>query len=168
MKSFLLLSLIAVTGCSTMKEKDYRPKSGREKKAFETASRGIPLSYVYDDFDSFRRVELAWAGIIQDVQFKEMDRTIQVAFEVDHRKFDWSSHGGIKPFHLSEQGDGVFTAGWVVQKPARISYLKALAKPGYMILVYGKPYQVNDGIIQLKATAVRPVSPGNFEIIPVQ
>ena len=108
MKRFLILSLLTVAGCSTFHETDYHPKSSKEKKAYVTAVRGIPLSYVQDDLERHLGVEVGWAGIIKDIQFKETERTIQVAFEVEHREFDWRDHGGGRPYHLSAKGDGLF------------------------------------------------------------
>lgn len=167
MKHILILCLVAVTGCSTLiKEKDYQAKSRKEKQAFERAVKGIPLSYVQRDFWSYSAVELAWGGIIKDVQFKESERTILVAFEVEYRDFDWVDYGGLKPYRLSGAGGGLFMAGWKVPKPARISYLKTLAKPGDMILVYGTPYLMSeDGVVQLKATAVRPIPVHDFLLL---
>jgi len=111
-----------------------------------------------------REQEVAWAGVIEDVQYRETERTVQVAFRVDHRSFDWKNHGGSRPYQLSKKGDGVFMAGWVVQKPTRISFLKTLSRPGDMIIVYGTPYRMKKGIIQLSASAIRPISEKDYSI----
>ena len=165
MKRFLLLGMVLVAGCSTVERGRYRPRSGNEKKAHGRADRSVSPADVKADFAAFANTEVAWAGIISDVQFKETERTIQVAFQVEHRDFDWKDHGGGKPYRLSSTGEGLFLAGWTVNKPARIDYLRSRAKSGYMIVVHGKPYQTRAGVVQLSATAVRPVKTGDFELL---
>ncbi len=165
MKRFLVLGMVLVAGCSTVEQGSYRPKSGNEKKVHGRADRSVRPADVTADFKAFENTEVAWAGIITEVQFKETERTIQVAFKVEHRDFDWKDHGGGKPYHLSATGDGLFLAGWAVNKPARIDYLRSRAKPGYMIVVHGKPYQTRAGLVQLSATAVRPIKTSDFELL---
>ena len=154
----VVFGVVVFSGCATVEQGAYHPDSGNEKRAFAQANRDLSPADVKNDFQTLRNSKLAWAGIIKDVQYKETERTIQVAFEVEHRHFDWKDHGGGKPYHLSVEGDGIFIVGWEVDKPTRISYLKSLAKPGDMLIAYGKPYRVTDGVVQLAATAVRPVS----------
>jgi hypothetical protein len=168
MKHILILGcLLLAVGCTSVDPKPYRPKGGREKAAFTRVDRLIGPKLVLEDFETHRDVEVAWAGIIEDIQYNETERTIQVAFKVGHRGFDWIDHGGGRPYQLSGVGEGHFVAGWVVPKPASINYLKALAGAGDMIVIYGKPYQVKDDVIQLAATALRIVDDGDFEVVQV-
>ena len=160
----VFLSVLLSFGCASVKESAYKPYKTREKKAFSRADRAVEIIDVQTNFQAYVGTEVAWAGIIEDIQFKETERTIQVAFSVEHREFDWVDHGGGVPYQLSAEGQGGFKAGWVVDKPARISYLKALAKPGYMIVIYGKPYRMENGVVQLAATAVRPIKAGEFRV----
>ena len=159
-----VLGALLLAGCATIEKGAYHPRSGKEKQAFARANRDVTPSAVKKDFQTLKNSELAWAGVIKDVQYKETERTIQVAFEVDHRHFDWKDYGGGEPYRLSIEGDGIFIVGWVVDKPTRISYLKSLAKPGDMLIAYGKPYRMTDGVVQLAATAVRPVSSGDYVV----
>jgi len=161
-KHLFIVMLLVITGCTTARQGVYRPKSGKEKAANDRADRGVSPADVRKDFHAFETNEVAWAGIIKDIQFKETQRSILVAFQIDHRDFDWKDHGGSTPYILSSKGDGAFKAGWTVRKPASIAKLNTLAKPGYMILVYGKPYQMKNGVIQLSATAVRPIKTSEF------
>jgi hypothetical protein len=158
-KRIALLGVMILSGCATQGPKNYRPHKGCEKEVFAQADRSISLAEVKTNFNAYVTNEVAWAGIIEDVQFKETERTVQVAFEVDQREFNWET-----PYRLSDEGDGRFRAGWVIDKPTRISVLKSQAKPGYMIIIYGKPFQMQNGVIQLAATAVRPIKTGKFEI----
>ena len=161
-----LVFVLAVAGCASMeKAVDYRPKSSREKQAVFRADREVSPDDVRADFHAHERTEIAWAGVIRDIQFKETERTIQVAFDIEHRGFDWKDHGGSVPYRLSPEGQGRFVAGWTVDKPARIDYLRSLAKPGCMILVYGKPYRMADGVIQIAATSVRPIKSSDFQTV---
>ncbi|MDF7825036.1 hypothetical protein P4B35_13520 [Pontiellaceae bacterium B12227] len=161
-RSLVLLSVLLVFGCASVQEGAYEPYKSREKKAFARADRSVEIIDVQTNFYAYVETEVAWAGLIEDIQFKETERTIQVAFSIEHRAFDWLDHGGAMPYQLSAEGQGSFRAGWTVDKPARISHLKTLAKPGYMIVIYGKPYRMEGGVIQLAATAVRPIKNTQF------
>lgn len=111
---------------------------------------------------------MAWGGIIKDIQFKETEHTIQVAFEVEHCTFDWRDHGGRIPYTLYESEEGVFRAGWTVNKPASVSHLEKQAKPGYMILVYCKPYRMSNDMVQLSAISVRPIQERLCLVVPAE
>ena len=160
----VMLAVVLSWGCASMEDTSYKPYKNREKKAFSRADRSISILDVQTNFQAHVGTELAWAGIIEDVQYKETERTIQVAFKVEHREFDWMDHGGGTPYHLAAEGQGSFRAGWIVDKPARISHLKTLAKPGDMIVVYGQLYRMEDGVVQLAATAVRPIKTADFKV----
>ncbi|MDF7808504.1 hypothetical protein P4E94_13715 [Pontiellaceae bacterium B12219] len=160
-KRIALLGVVFLSGCAMRRDTAYRPYKSREKKAFVQADRSIALADVQTNFNAYVTNEVVWAGVIKDVRFKETERTVQVAFEVDQRAFNWK-----KPYQLSAEGEGVFRAGWVVDKPTRISVLQGRAQPGYMIVVYGKPFRVQDGIVQLAATAVRPIKTSKYKVDP--
>ncbi|MBT8046039.1 MAG: hypothetical protein KJN67_02620, partial [Pontiella sp.] len=149
MKRQLFIGCMLLAGCTTFNDGLYRPVSGREKKAFARADQAISPADVRRDFDTFNTREVAWAGIIKDIRFKETERTIQVAFQVEHRHFDWLTHTGRAGYRLSAAGDGEFMVGWSVRKPTSVGRLMAQAKPGYMLVAYGKPYRIMDGVIQL-------------------
>ncbi len=164
MKRLFFAGLMLLAGCATYEDGRYRPVTGTEKEVFARADQRITPSDVRQNFDAFKTNDVAWVGIIKDIRFKETERTIQVAFQVEHRHFDWLTHDGAAAYHLSAEGEGEFMVGWSVRKPTSIGRLKAQAKPGYMLVAYGTPYRIIDGVIQLAATAVRPVSAGQFTI----
>lgn len=165
-KSLSLLVLLALAGCASVGSNEYKPYKSREKQAYARADRSVTFQHVTTNFNACIEAEVAWAGIIDDIQFKETERTIQVAFDIDHREFDWMDHGGGRPYKLGAENKGRIKVGWTVDKPARISNLKTRAKPGYMIMVYGKPWRREGHEIQLAATAVRPIKESDFEILP--
>jgi hypothetical protein len=167
MKNLALMGVLVLVGCTTIDTGTYRPKSGKEKAAFARSVSDVSPSDVQKDFHSLETTEMVWAGVISDIQFKETERTVQVAFQIDHRSFDWKDYGGGKPYRLSAEGDGPFVAGWTVDKPTSIAKLKAQAKPGYMILVYGKPYQMRGGVVQLSATALRLIKADDYEVLAI-
>lgn len=163
-KTVLVVMAMISCGCAMMgSPSDYRPNSSREKMALSKAELDITPNDVRDHFHGYLGRNLAWAGIIKSVQFNETLRTIQVAFEVEHRAFDWKKHGGHKPYRLSAEGEGVFTAGWTVQKPTSIQHLRSLADEGDMLLVYGRIYRLQDDVVQVEATAVRPIKKDEFQ-----
>ncbi|QBG47533.1 hypothetical protein EGM51_09065 [Verrucomicrobia bacterium S94] len=166
MRIFVLLVSGMLAGCASTGSKVYKPHSSREKKAFVRADRSVTFADVQTNFQTYLETEVAWAGVIRGIEFKETERTIQVAFDIDYHDFDWRNYGGGKPYRLAAENGGRFKAGWTVDKPTRISYLKTLAKPGYMILVYGKPWRRDDTAVLLAATAVRLVSTGDYELLP--
>ncbi len=165
MRIAVLVGLLVLMGCATVEKGVYRPKNGKEKTALSRAVKDIAPSDVRKDFRGLEDTELAWAGVIKEIQFKETERTVQVAFQVDHRNFNWKDYGGKKSYRLSAVGEGTFVAGWTVPKPTSIAKLKTQAKSGYMILVYGKPYRMKDGIVQLSATALRLIPENDYEVL---
>ncbi|VGO15519.1 hypothetical protein PDESU_04102 [Pontiella desulfatans] len=165
MKVSGFMALLLLAGCASVREQAYQPHKSAEKKAFARVDRTIGPDAVRANYVALAETELAWAGIIKDVQYNETERTFQVAFEIEYHDFDWVDHGGGQPFRLSAEGGGIFTAGWYASKPTRISYLKLLAAPGDMIIVYGKPFSMANGVIQLAATAIRPVKQGGFSFL---
>ena len=167
-RSIAFFILLLLAGCASVGTRDYKPHKSREKKAHARADRSVTMQDVLTNFQALVETEVAWAGIISDLQFNETERTIQVAFDVDYRDFDWKDYGGRRPYRLSAESGGRFRTGWSVDKPARISFLKTLAKPGYMIVVYGKPWQRDGDTVQLVATSVRPISDGDFELVPAR
>ena len=66
---------------------------------------------------------------------------------------------------LGAESEGLFAAGWKVEKPTRISYLKSLAKEGDMLVAYGTPYRMRSGVIQLNTSSVRPISADDYSIV---
>ena len=164
MRLAFFFGLLLVAGCASTKNGEYRPAKSREKEAFAVADRTVSPNDVRAGFRGLEATEVAWAGIITDVQFEEKERKYQVAFEVEHRPFDWQNHGGSQPFHLGSKGEGAFVAGWYANKPTSIWRLRQLADVGDMIIVYGKPYRMRDGVIQLAATAIRPIKAEDFEV----
>ncbi len=152
--------MLLLAGCATYEKGGYHPKSAAEKKAFARATRNVNPDIVRNDFNAWAGIEVAWAGVIKEIDFKEAERAIHAAFYVEHRHFDWSD----KPYRLAAGGEGEFVAGQAVPKPAAISRLKTLAKLGDMVIVYGMPVRMRNGIIQLKATSIRPISADDFTI----
>jgi hypothetical protein len=147
---------LLMAGCSTPGLRDYRPQNGREVQLLGKAVRTITPADVRKDFSGNAATLVVWVGIIKKIEFRETERTIQVAFLLDHRRFDWLEHReDDAPYHLSEKGAGEFTAGWTVNKPTRINYLKSLSEPGDALVVYGTPYSIKNGIVRLDASHVR-------------
>lgn len=160
-----LLGLLVLAGCASKTGfTAYKPYKDRERRAFERADFSAAFADVQTNFQRYAETEVAWAGIIRRVRFHETERTIQAAFEIEQRGFDWKKYSAGEPYQLSAVSAGTIKAGWTVDKPSRISYLKSLAKPGCMIVVYGKPWQCAGDEIQLAASAVRPIRPGRFGI----
>ncbi len=159
-KRVACFGILLLAGCATYEEGGYRPRSAREKKAFARISRSVTPNDVREDFHALRNSEVAWAGIIKEIQFKEVERAIQVAFFVEHRHFDWTD----KPYRLSAEGEGEFVAGQSVDKPVSISRLEKLARPGDMLVAYGTPFRIRDGVIQLRTSSVRPIPKRAFSI----
>lgn len=161
-----VLSIALVTGCASTGTKPYQPTSPTEKEAFSIADKTISMEDVRANFNAYKRdSEIAWAGIIKKVQFAEKERSVQVGFVIEHHDFDWTKHSSGPEFQLSKESSGTFLAGWVVQKPTRISYLKQLAKPGDMIIVYGKPHRIKGSTIHIIASAIHPIPAKEFTLI---
>ncbi|VGO22802.1 hypothetical protein [Pontiella sulfatireligans] len=163
-KQVACLAVLALVGCSTTRNGAYRPKSGNEKEAYARAWLDVSPDDVRKDFQSLYQTEVAWAGIIKEIEFRESEREVSVAFLVEHRNFDWKDHGGGRSYQLEAEGEGVFAVGWKVEKPTSISYLKSLADAGDMLVAYGRPVRIRKGTIQLSATAVRPISADDYSI----
>jgi hypothetical protein len=161
MKCVLFLSIVVLAGCATVDKHSYNPVSPQETAAFTRADRSLGPGDVSRDFEALKDAELAWAGVIKAVKFKENGDNVFVAFRVEHRHFDWSG----KPYLLSSEGDGEFMSGQSLTKSDNIEFLRATMLPGSMLIVYGKPLRVSEsGMIQLSASSIRPVLLSEFSV----
>lgn len=158
------MAVVLLAGCSTVKTGSYRPDSPKERTAYRRASKMIALADVQEDRGAYLEQMVAWAGVIEDVKFRQTERAVQIAFSVRQHDFDWLEPQGEALYELSTESDGIFFAGLSVPMPTQISYLKGLAEKGDMLIVYGKPVPGN-GTVQLRAKTVRAIDRQDFAII---
>jgi hypothetical protein len=134
-----------------------------EQRAFNLAAKNIypddvritPAGYI-------DKTLVGWAGLIIEGQFEEKEDEIEARLTVEHRHFDWLENFSLvqNTFTLSSRGEGRFRTVWPMTKRYGLEEVKRYASPGNMVVVYGTPKEIEDGIIGLDAACVRFIPAG--------
>lgn len=93
---------------------------------------------------------VAWAGVIRAFTVSEEAGQRVVRLDVEHRYFDWIEDHGIQPerFFLSPRGEGTFRVAWPAP-PRDRGERSVLIHVGDMLVSYGRPSVVRDGVVGL-------------------
>jgi hypothetical protein len=166
----VLCGIMLTAGCANKPKalRPYVPTSDKEAEAFAKTDFSLTFSQVAKEIDFHVVTDIAWTGIIEDIDFREQRDRVQVALRVREHAFDWIDRGtDTGRYYLSQASAGYFMAGIDVMKPTSIQRLKRQASVGDMIIVYGHPRILHeDGTIQIKAFSVRPIPADQVRFAP--
>jgi hypothetical protein len=143
-----LLSLVLFSGCFPH-TKSYQPVSTWEKQNFEQANRNIFPDDVRTDLPKLPNIMLVWPGAVLESKFIEHTDQLEIQFTLEHHYYDWLEDYSIQKEIIfpSPKGEGIFRTSW---------FMKKASAPGNLIIVYGKPKQINDDkSITLTSTYIR-------------
>lgn len=127
----------------------YQAASPREAAVMETARRDVYPEDVRQSPEQHRDTLVAWAGVVRSMEATEEGAALVLRFDVEHRYFDWLEDiGGRARFMPSPRGEGRFRAAWGVPLAAR-EHLEQLGEVGDLLIVYGKPSDIRDGVVGL-------------------
>jgi hypothetical protein len=155
------LAIIGVlAGCSVPME--YFPGTKMEKAAFSKANRYIFPNDVRKNFTSYKTIEVAWPGIIKSVNFQKTKGSLRAMIRAEHHYYDWieDTTGGPPNIYLSPRGEGSFETDIKVTTQADSAEIAQLI--GYLIIVYGTPYEIKADVIMLKESSSRIIEPKFF------
>ncbi|MGZ3770819.1 MAG: hypothetical protein ACXVCP_15150 [Bdellovibrio sp.] len=127
----------------------YEPNSKVEQPFFEQSEKNISFNEVFNNCQSFIDKQIAWTGVIRNVEVNEIKEEksdgIEVMMTVEHHSFDWVNDTTVqKKFWLSNDTAGNFKAVLIFSNNLK-SYNKnniteaAKTYPGKMFIGYGNP-----------------------------
>jgi len=163
-----LLALVPASGCGLVRP--YKCNSDFEQNIFNIASRNIhpddvrvmPKEYLHN-------AVVAWAGTIIECTISEKEDEADARLLVEHHHFDWLEDFklGENIFILSARGEGSFKTVWPLRLDYGMEELKRWTAKGNMVVIYGMPVSVENGIIELEANCVRFILPGRFKFADI-
>ena len=118
----------------------YRPASPREERAIASSTRDVYPDDVRADLLR-HQVQVAWAGLLQQIEFGGSAPHIVATVTVEHHYFDWiEDHGAQSEIHLmSPRGEGSFRCSWPVDPAIDVANLRRFVVAGTMVVAYGTP-----------------------------
>lgn len=147
-------------GCESLPlahTKVYQPSSNWEEAELKSSDFNIFPDDIRGNIEGYKNAKVAWAGIIKDTQYHETASNIQLGFIVEHHYFDWVQDQSVQraKFFLSPNGEGKISAVWSIKKNALSAEIQEASKAGNMIVMYGTPHHVENGIVYLSISYVR-------------
>ena len=119
-------------GCPVASSICYTGASDAERKLLTQADRRVFPDDVRKDVDRFKKVPVAWTGIIRAIRPGPAPGTSEL--DIEHHYWDWIEDHSIqkaKAF-LSQRGEGSFSCHLDRPVPAAVG-------PGWMVIAYGSP-----------------------------
>ena len=147
----LLLLLCFLSACPGSRA--YQPLPVWEAKFFAEARRDVYPDDVRRSPESYAKTLVAWTGIIRRVEYRQEAGMDVARFTVEHHYFDWIEDRGAQRevFFLSPRGEGTFVTAWNITAAEEKQFIKQLAE-GDMMVAYGYPSAIRDGVIALHPT----------------
>jgi hypothetical protein len=170
-RCLFLLLVGALSACSSTPRSGtfpYDPIAALEREALEAAERDLSPQKVRESGEAALGRRVAWAGILESYELREIEGTEFVAFTAQHRFFDWqvTLGPGTVLYRPSNRGEGRFRVIWPV--PSNLSgRVHEVTHAGDMILAYGPVVEIQEEAIGIHpADFVRYVSAEYFEVNP--
>ncbi len=146
MVAVLLVAAAAVSGCATdnsMSSRAYTPPDKADREVFSKARRDVYPKQVRENPARYRDVNIAWAGIVKDVDVVRSKSGLSVVVLVEHHYFDWIEDHGAQPevFFLSPRGEGNFMIILEPKREMTKDEARKLLPAGTMLVAVGQIYQ---------------------------
>ena len=108
--------------------------------------------------EKFTSTLVAWAGVITNADIKKGSDGYLIIFSLEHHYFDWIEDDSIQKaiFFLSPRGEGKFATYWSMPLSTEYDELKRRVAPGSLLITYGYPVKVEDGVVYVRPDYVRP------------
>lgn len=159
-----LAAFVLVVVATAPSSRDYQPASPAEKAEMDRSTYSVHPDDVRADIDH-HRVQVAWTGVLRDVQFSGAPEKPTVSALVDHHYFDWIDDRSARSerFLPSPRGEGQFRFTRPLSPAWDIAAMKEAAPPGSMVVVYGTPSKIEGAVVDLGEAAYARVIPiGRF------
>jgi hypothetical protein len=150
--SALMVVLIALIGCPHSKL--YQGLSDGEREHFNKSSREIFPNDVRNDLERFRATKVAWPGFITEGKWAQVEEGFVTTFFIEHHFYDWILDYSIQKekIFLSPKGEGMFATNCTSKAEQESQTASAV---GNLIIVYGTPVGVEEGIVTLSCDYAR-------------
>lgn len=158
--SCCLVVLLLLGGCV----RNYSPQSSWESQEFQRSDFTIHPNDVRFKLSQWRDFQIAWAGIIQEVEFYQTESSYEVILLMEHHYFDWKEEN-FEPdqmYYLSSVGQGLFQTNWYLKKSADLEYFKSRFTVGNLAIVYALPDTVVEEVVLVKSRYLRIIDRKNF------
>jgi len=138
----------------------YQPISDWEKREFDKANRSIYPDDIRKDLTSYKSSTIAWAGIVKQTEVLKVEGGTAFYFTLEHHYFDWIEDFGIQRerIFLSPKGEGLFKTSWGLTQDVPQSEIEEIKSPGYLLIVYGQPTEIQDKTVVIEASYIRGIS----------
>jgi hypothetical protein len=161
-----LALLILLSGCLPFPHtRAYRPVSTLERQAFDRASQDVFPDDVRNAPADHSGTILVWPGVILSSEFVDHGDRVEIQLLLEHHYYDWIEDFGAQRerIFLSPRGEGRLRTSWIVRKGGDTEALRKAARPGTLLILYGRPDQVaDDGSISVRAVYIRAIDPEWF------
>jgi hypothetical protein len=133
--------------------REYKPVSDREAAVLARATREVYPDDVRREPERHAKTFVAWVGILKKYEASRARGGTDLWFDLEHRYFDWIEDFGLQPERLfiSPRGEGAFRATWSLP-PDAYDRLGQNLHEGDLIVVYGYPSQIQDGVVGIHPT----------------
>ena len=158
--SALLLCYIILSGCPGIVpgSKLYQGLSAPEEQHLQSANKEIYPNDVRADLQKYQSTKVAWPGIVTEATVTEKAGRVEIRFSVEHHYYDWILDYSIQQekIFLSPRGEGLFTTVCIVKPDtAQLRQFQSDTAPGNLLIVYGRPENVDEGVILLTCNFIR-------------
>jgi hypothetical protein len=142
----------------------YQPHSVWERDVYHQSNFKIHPDDVREKLKRYRKEQIAWVGIIQEVEFYDNPANYEIILLLEHRYFDWNLDVTDDPqiFYPSTRGEGLFQTTWFLKKSADLEYFSERFEPENLAMVYAVPDTVIDDIVLVKSRYIRIIDKNDY------
>ena len=165
---FVLISLTSL-GCPGIVpgSKPYEGLSEREADHFNRSQRDISPSAVRSRIAQYQSTEVAWPGLIKEVELIEKEGKLEAQLLVEYYHYDWILDYGVQmeKIFLYPQREGLFATTCSFRPDASSSkQFRSYAEVGNLLILYGTPQRVDGQVVVLTCNYPRFITKGWFRI----
>lgn len=168
----MIACILGLIGCCAAvlmgapSSRDYKPASPWEQREMVRSTRSVYPDDVRANLAA-RRVPVAWAGILRQVEFIGEPARPMLRLTVEHHYFDWIEDRGAQRelYFLSPRGEGTFRCVWPLRREWDMAEMRRITVPGLMAVIYGTPERLDGAVIDLgQASYARLFPPGSYSM----
>lgn len=138
----------------------FNPTGRIEKQYFQLSDSSVFPKDVQSDLKRYSDKMVSWTGIIEKLELLDPEEDplhSHWKIHARHHYYDWLIDHGLQKekFLLSHKGEGRFVATVVVnrlqgaQRQQMVQHIEKQYRTGNMVIAYGKPEKVIDGVVIL-------------------
>jgi len=163
----LLICCVVLLGCPGLVpgSKMYQGLSADEEEHFKKANRELYPNDVRNNLQQYQSSKIAWPGLIVELKSTQKEGRLETKLLVEHHYYDWVLDYSIQweKIFLSPRGEGPFATVCVSRPDASASKeFQSYVAVGNLLILYGTPEKVEEGIIFVTCEYPRFITKGWF------